>query len=164
MTAPSTETLGFFCSSPSWGGLEINVFRLAGWLTARGMPVTLLVPEGTPLHTRAAAAGYAVSVAGRHRKYLDISAARRLRATLGELGIATVFAFHRDDMDLMAWVKFLSGPSLRLVYQQQMQLGVSRRDPVHSFRYSRYDAWISPLEGLRAEVLAKTRIPPEKST
>ncbi|HLF14287.1 MAG TPA: glycosyltransferase family 4 protein [Bacteroidota bacterium] len=162
MAGSSTDMIGFFCSSPSWGGLEINVLRLARWLEARRIRVTLLVRENTPLHREALLAGCSVEIIGPHRKYLDLSSALTLRSTLRRLGISTVFVFHRNDMDVMAWVKVFSGPSLTLVFQQHMQLGVSRRDPVHAFRYARYDAWISPLEGLRNEVLAKTRIRPEK--
>jgi D-inositol-3-phosphate glycosyltransferase len=153
---------GFFCTSPSRGGLEINVLRLARWLGGRGTPVTLLVCNDTALHRGALRSGLAVEVVGRHRKYFDLRAASELLATLRRLGIDTVFVFHRDDMDVMAWVKLLAGPALTLLFQQHMQLGVSRRDPVHSFRYARYDAWISPLVGLRDEVIAKTRIPPGK--
>jgi glycosyltransferase involved in cell wall biosynthesis len=153
---------GFFCGSPSWGGLEINVVRLARWLRERGLDVTLLARDGTPLHREAVGAGLPVEAVGPHRKYFDFAAARDLRSRLRRLGVTTLFVFHRDDLDLAAWVKVFHGPPLRLVYQQHMQLGVSRRDPVHAFRYSRYDAWISPLEGLRSDVLAKTWMPPEK--
>ena len=162
MAGSPTGLIGFFCSSPSWGGLEINVLRLTGWLTARQLPVTLLLPGGTPLHREALLARCSVHIVDRHMRYLDIPSALKLRRALGGLGISTVFVFHRNDMDVMACVKVLSGSSLTLVFQQHMQLGVPRRDPVHAFRYARYDAWISPLEGLRAEVLAKTRIRPEK--
>lgn len=158
----AVENIGFFCTSPSWGGLELNVVRLARWLGERGHSVTLFVADGTPLHREALLAGCVVEVVGRHRKYFDIAAASGLRATFRRLGVRVMFVFHRDDMDVMAWARLLAGRSLTLVFQQNMQLGVSRRDPVHAFRYSLYDAWISPLEGLRAEVLAKTFIPARK--
>jgi D-inositol-3-phosphate glycosyltransferase len=148
----------FYCASPSWGGLEMNVLRLARWLRERGLEVTLLPRDGTPLHREAAVDGCPVEPVGPHRKYVDFAAARDIRSRLRRLGATTLFVFHRDDLDLAAWVKILHGPPLKLVYQQHMQLGVSRRDPVHAFRYGRYDAWISPLESLRAEVLAKTRL------
>ena len=105
MTHNSTESIGFFCSSPSWGGLELNVLRLAGWLSDRGMPVTILAPGGTPLNRRASVEGRAVSVVGTHRRYFDLGAARRLRARLEELGITTVLAkpFRRQHLiDLIA--------------------------------------------------------------
>jgi D-inositol-3-phosphate glycosyltransferase len=117
---------------------------------------------GHPLHREAARAGLPVEPVGPHRKYFDFAAARDIRSRLRRSGIDTLFVFHRDDLDLAAWVRALHGPPLKLVYQQHMQLGVSRRDPVHAFRYGRYDAWISPLEWLRDELLAKTWMRREK--
>lgn len=160
--ADRPRRIGFLCTSPSWGGLEINVVRLAGWLGGRGLAVTLLPREGTVLCREAGNAGLTVEPVGPHRKYFDLGAARDIAARLRRLGVGTLFVFHRDDLDLAAWVKLFHGRSLKLVYQQHMQLGVSRRDPVHLFRYGRFDAWISPLEWLRDEALSKTWMRPEK--
>lgn len=154
--------IAFLCASPSWGGLEMNVLRLATWLRGRGLDVTLLPRDGSPLHREAAKGGCPADPVGPHRKYLDFSAARDVRGRLRRLGASTLFVFHRDDLDLAAWVKLLHGPPLKLVYQQHMRLGVPRRDPVHAFRYGRYDAWIAPLDYLKAEVLSMTRVRPER--
>lgn len=151
--------IAFVCTSPSWGGLELNVLRLASWLTERGHPVTLYTGPGTPLFNEARKLGRPAVELQPHRKYFDFGAARSLHSRLRDSGIDTAMAFHRDDLDLMSWVKVFAGSRLTLIYQQHMQLGISRRDPVHTFRYARYDAWISPLEGLRDEVLSKTFVP-----
>jgi len=160
--AGATGGVAFFCSSPSWGGLEINVLRLAGWLTERGRPVTVMTPPDTPLCREAAARGLETVPLARHRKYFDFTAAGVIAGTLKRLGLKTMFVFHRDDMDVAAWARFLGGRRVRLVYQQQMRLGVSRRDPVHALRYRAYSAWIAPLDYLREEVLSLTTVPAEK--
>jgi len=152
----------FFCSSPSWGGLEINVLRLAVWLTERGRPVTVLAPGDTPLFRAATERGLEVVPMPRHRKYFDFTSAGLLAGTLKRLGIRSCFVFHRNDMDVAAWARFLGGRRLHMVHQQHMRLGVSRRDPVHALRYRAYSAWICPLEYLREEVLALTTVPPGK--
>jgi D-inositol-3-phosphate glycosyltransferase len=154
--------IAFFCSSPSRGGLELNVLRLAGWLRQRGLDVLLMPLDGTPLHHEAVKAGIPVEPVGPHRKYFDFASARDIASRLRRLGAGTLFVFHRDDLDLAAWIKIFHGPPLKLVYQQHMQLGVSRRDPIHYFRYGRFDAWISPLQWLRNETLSKTWMRPEK--
>lgn len=162
MPASSGTPTAFYCSSPSWGGLEMNVLRLARRLAARGTPMTLLLREGTPLHREAARAGLPVIAAPPHGKYLDLPAARKVSKLVAGAGARILFGFHRDDLDLLSWAKVFSGSTPALVHQQHMQLGVSRRDPLHTFRYSRFDAWIAPLDYLREEVLAKTRIPAGK--
>jgi len=152
----------FFCSSPSWGGLELNVLRLAGWLGERGRPVTILAPSDTPLYREAAGSGIPTVPFRRPRKYFDLTTAGVLAGTLRRLGLKTMFIFHRDDMDAAAWARFFGGRRVRPVYQQQMRLGVSRRDPVHALRYRAYRAWIAPLEYLRDEVIAMTTVPARK--
>ncbi|MBL7942946.1 MAG: glycosyltransferase family 4 protein, partial [Flavobacteriales bacterium] len=49
-----------------------------------------------------------------------------------------------------------------IVYQQAMQLGVSKRDPIHTFRFNAIDRWIAPLQFLAEEVKSKTRFSPNK--
>ncbi len=83
-------------------------------------------------------------------------------ATLRRLGLSTMFVFHRNDTDVAAWIRFFGGRRFRIVYQQQMRLGVSRKDPVHALRYRAYAAWIAPLGYLREEVLTLTTVPDKK--
>jgi len=156
------ERVGFFCTSPSWGGLEINILRLAGWLTRRGLPVTILARANTPLHREATGKGLGTVSVTQHRKYFDFRAAALTAALLKKSGITVMFVFHRNDTDVAAWTRFFAGRRIRLVYQQQMRLGVSRRDPVHALRYRAFDAWIAPLDYLRNEVLALTTVPERK--
>ena len=54
--------IGLLCISGSHGGLEINVVRLAGWLTARGRRVVVFCLEGSYIAT--AAAGIPVTYRG----------------------------------------------------------------------------------------------------
>jgi D-inositol-3-phosphate glycosyltransferase len=49
-------------------------------------------------------------------------------------------------------------PTLRLLYQQHMQLSLAKRGFVHTLHYRALDAWLSPLPGLAQQVLAKTRL------
>jgi len=124
--------------------------------------VPVLAPHDTPLSREAAASGLEVVHLPRHRKYFDFTSAGLLAGTLKRLGIGTFFVFHRDDLDVAAWARFVGNRRLKLVYQQQMRLGVSRRDPIHALRYRAYNAWIAPLEYLRDEVLAMTTVPARK--
>jgi len=154
--------MAFFCSSPSWGGLEINVIRLAGWLKALDLPLVMMVARDTPLHHEAIKHGFETIIIPHHRKYLDFGAAGTNATLLRRFGITFLFVFHRNDTDVAAWMRFFGGRRLKVIYQQQMRLGVSRKDPVHAMRYRAYNAWITPLEYLREEVLALTTVQPEK--
>lgn len=71
--------------------------------------------------------------------------------------------FNKDIAALTSYKRFWSGKT-KLVYQQHMKIGVSKKDIVHTFRYNMLDLWISPLEYLRLETLEKTKVPAERIT
>ncbi|MFN9801075.1 MAG: glycosyltransferase, partial [Bacteroidota bacterium] len=67
--------IAFYCSSLSWGGLEINTLRYARWMQDAGYQVCIYTPAGTPLHDAAVRTGIPLRKIRRNRKYLDLSAA-----------------------------------------------------------------------------------------
>jgi len=155
------EKIGFISSSSSYGGLEINVVRLAGWLKHRGRKVCLLAPGETPMFQEARAIGIETLPIQMHRKYLDLSAGRRLAKQIADSGIGILVISATYDISVAAWAKRFSA-NLRLVYHQHMQIGVNKKDFLHTLRYGRLDAWISPLQFLAAQVKERTRYDPRK--
>jgi hypothetical protein len=59
-------------------------------------------------------------------------------------------------------VKFFSSGKIRLVYHQAMQLGVPKKDILHTFRFNRIDAWVSTLGYMKKQVLSHTKFPENK--
>ncbi|MGQ3685094.1 MAG: glycosyltransferase family 4 protein [Candidatus Loosdrechtia sp.] len=49
---------------------------------------------------------------------------------------------------------------LKIMYQQQMQIGSRKKDIFHTIRYSKIDAWLCPLNWLSEQVKKKTRVKP----
>jgi glycosyltransferase involved in cell wall biosynthesis len=66
------------------------------------------------------------------------------------------------DLDFLGWVKFFSTRKIKLVYHQAMQLGVSKKDILHTFRFNRIDAWVSTLNYMKKQVLSQTKFPENK--
>jgi D-inositol-3-phosphate glycosyltransferase len=62
----------------------------------------------------------------------------------------------------MAWTKKLFFKSLILLYQQHMQIGIRKRDFIHTLRFKSINYWICPLNYLRVEVLERTRFAVDK--
>lgn len=155
----SATSLGFICSSVAWGGLEMNLYNLALWLKERGHTITFYLLTGSRLDEKAKAAGFTVRYIQKHRKYFDFGKARKLAAMLKEDKVANAFIFHNYDTDVASLAKRFYYPKLKLVYLQQMQLGVAKRDLIHTLRYRMFDAWITPLQFLYDEIGAKTRYP-----
>ncbi|QDA62316.1 glycosyltransferase family 4 protein [Hymenobacter jejuensis] len=154
--------LGILCLSRSFGGLEMNTLKFAGWLRERGWNLTLFVLTNSPLHQGAQHQGIACVSTARHRKYFDVTGARWLAHNLKRLQIPVLILTQNREMDLVSLTKLRLGKSLKLIYQQHMQLGPPKRDVVHSLRFMALDAWLSPLNLLAAEVESKTRFNPDR--
>ncbi|NVO31110.1 glycosyltransferase family 4 protein [Hymenobacter lapidiphilus] len=154
--------LSILCLSESWGGLELNTARFAGWMQARGWPVQVITRANSPLAARAAELGLPVVTLENPWKALDVSAAGRLAASLRAFGTRALLISRNGDLGLAVLCKRLFLPEMPLVYQQHMQLGLAKRGLVHTLRYRALAAWLAPLPGLARQVLEKTRLAPEK--
>lgn len=158
----SMQRIGFLCSSVSWGGLEINVFRLQKWLCEQDLDVVLFAQQESRLHQESTKNQLAVVPILPHRKYFDFLKAYQLAKQLKQQKIEILFIFHAQDTDIAAWIKRLFLPHLTIIFQQHMQISTNKKDIFHTFRYSAYSAWIAPSAFLAEQVKKQTRFAAQK--
>lgn len=137
----------------------MNLLNLARWLRARGWVITLYVLPNSRLATKAAEIELTVKTIKKHRKYFDFGKAKQLANQLKQNGDDRVFIFHNYDTDIASLTKRFFYKGIKLVYLQQMQLGVSKRGIIHTLRYAMFDRWITLLDFLYKEIGEKTRFP-----
>jgi D-inositol-3-phosphate glycosyltransferase len=154
--------IAILCLSRSWGGLELNTSRFAHWMQQRGWPVQLITLPNSPLAARAAELEIPVVLLRNPWKALDVPAAGRLADLLRQCSARVLLVTRNGDLGLAVLCKTFWLPTLRVVYQQHMQLGLAKRGFVHTLRYRALDAWLSPLPGLAQQVLVKTRLPADR--
>jgi glycosyltransferase involved in cell wall biosynthesis len=154
--------IGFLCSSESYGGLEMNLIRMANWFHEKGHNVVIYLLPGTPIAKMAGELNLAIRYIKKHGKYYDIPRAVRLYKQMKREGSEVIFFRDTRDMSMAAMIKSFSLGKMKVVYHQAMQLGVSKKDLLHTLRFSRLNAWITTLEHLKEEVLRKTAIKPQK--
>jgi glycosyltransferase involved in cell wall biosynthesis len=154
--------IAFYCSSTSWGGLEMNTVRYAGWMKEEGFVVSLYCVDQTPLHDEAVRSGLEVHIIRRNGKYFDFMNAWRVARMFRDAHVDVCWFRDTRDMDLLGWAKRFSGNRFRLLYQQAMQFGVSKKDLFHSMRFAPIDAWVSTLEFLKQQVITSTNFSPCK--
>lgn len=135
----------------------MNVLNLARWLSARGWVITMYLLPNSRLALKAIEIGLAVKPIEKHRKYFDFGKAKQLARLLKQNRDGTVFIFHNYDTDVASLAKRFFYKGMKLVYQQHMQLGVSKRGIIHSMRYAMFDRWITLLDFLYKEIGEKTR-------
>ena len=154
--------IGIICTSPGWGGLELNTLRLARWLGEAGWKVHLIAAGNTPIHQHAGDAPSSVSVFSDQGLPGKGAQLRALNAWVRRFKIHVLFVPYNKDIAVASLYKRFYDGDIGLVYQQHMQVGVRKRDLIHTLRYAMIDVWISPLQYLKEETMRLTRVPEEK--
>ena len=160
--SPRLPKIGFYCSSMSWGGLEMNSVRYAQALQQENFEIHIYGVEGNSFFQMATDLGLPIQAVPRNKKYFDFKHARSLAKIFQNDGIDIVHFRDNRDLDFLGWVKFFSSGKIKLVYHQAMQLGVPKKDILHTFRFNRIDAWVSTLDYMKKQVLSHTKFSEKK--
>ena len=155
-------TIGFLCASTSWGGLEMNVLRVASWLSDRGWPVVLYGQPGSVLYTRAANQGLKTVHLASTFKYGDLVNARRLSQFIKRDNVRVLFINYGKDLFLSVLAKLMSGGFFKLVHQQPLHVGGNKKDAFHTWEYRHLDAWVAPLPMFAGRLTANTHLDSDK--
>lgn len=154
--------IAILCNSSSWGGLEINLFKLGGWLQQRSHTVTIICNPDFRLYKEAEKAGlYTIPIRTGHRK-IALAAMGKLSRVCKKEKFDAIIIGLSSNISAAAILKLRGVNKTKMIYLQQMELGISKRDMLHSFLYRHLDAWITPLEILKNQVYNRTRIRKDK--
>jgi D-inositol-3-phosphate glycosyltransferase len=157
----SDKNLCISCLSVGFGGLELNTLKLAGWLREYGWHVSLLLLKDSRLHKAAPDyCGDIEVIPG--VAFLKWKKLYYIYKWIKRKDCRIFFTAFSKDIAAAAIYKRIWNKKLIMVYQQQMKVGVNKRDLLHRLRYNMVNCWISPLIYLKEETLSRTTIPEEK--
>jgi len=154
--------LAYLCGTNSWGGLEMNQLRNALWMKERQHDVLIFCQKGSPIEKNALESGIDVRIIKKHRKYYDVVQGSRLVRIIKQEGITHLIVRATYDMSIAAYAKWRMGNRLHLSYFMEMQLGISKRNLLHTFRFRWFDLWFCPLHWLAKQVSEKTKFPKKR--
>jgi glycosyltransferase involved in cell wall biosynthesis len=140
----------------------MNFVRYASWMAELGWRITVFCVEGSPVHDMAVRDQLTIYLIPRNRKYMNIYGALRVADIFRKEKIDLCWFRDTRDFQLLGTAKRFSGNSFKLLYQQAMQFGVSKKDLFHTLRFQPVDAWVSTLEFLAAQVRTQTRFPHDR--
>ncbi len=137
----------------------MNTIRYARWMEEAGWMVKVFCVNGSKLQHTAVSHNLKTISIKRNKKYVDLMNAWRVYHLFKQHDVSLCWFRDTRDFSLLGWVKRLSLGRIKLLYQQAMQLGISKRDIAHTIRFRMVDAWVSTLEFLAQQVRKQTRYP-----
>ncbi len=147
-------------TSTGFGGLEMNLLKLARALRAKGMEIHIVCKENSRFSEQLNGE-FKTLFLSKTKKYFDFANARMIVSYAKQEGVQTIFSVYRPDLDMLAWSKKFY-PSLRIIHQQHMQIGIAKKGIFQRMRYAAVDSWLAPLEYLKQEVIEKTVVSRER--
>jgi D-inositol-3-phosphate glycosyltransferase len=148
-------------TSTGWGGLEMNVVKLAHELQKHNIEIHFACQENTMFDQQISPSFSSVLRLKKGRKYFDFSNASVLADYTRKHSIHLLFTAYRPDLDVLMWVK-RKARNIRIIHQQQMQIGIPKKGIIQRMRYAAVDLWLTPLHWLKEEALQKTTIQADK--
>jgi glycosyltransferase involved in cell wall biosynthesis len=161
MNFSKNRRIAFLCLSSSLGGLELSMLKLAAECNQRQAECILIVPPDTPLAQYAAHFHLTVKPLKTRMKYGDVGASLRLARILRSHNIDVVVMMQSKDMSIVT-IAHLVYPCAKLVFYQEMQFGINKRDILHTWMYSHLSLWITLTQKMKQEVLEHTRMSKER--
>ena len=154
--------IALLCNSLGWGGLEINLCKLAVWLQETGNNVLLICPANSRVDNGCKELGITAQHLHTRFKYADATAAVRLKTILKKHQSKALIIGCSKDIHFSILAKLLPGYRFKAMYLDSMAIGVNKKDLIHTFIYNRLDKWITPLNSLKETILKRTRIKEDK--
>src|SRR5690606_531461 len=96
------------------------------------------------------------------RKSIDLRNAVRVKKAFSRKGIRLIWFADKRDLSVLATVKKIGRKRFKILFQQSMQIGVSKKEWWHTVRFKQIDFWIAPLNYLANQVEEQTRFPKER--
>jgi D-inositol-3-phosphate glycosyltransferase len=152
--------ISILCNSVAWGGLEMLTCNLAHWLSKSSHEISVFCPPNSRTFSTCVNKHLTVIPFLPKSKYADFQAISVLKKYLQNQDILLIP--QSKDVNLGVLAKKFGNTACKLVYLQNMQIGVDKRDIIHTYFYRNLDAWITPLQFLKNNTLQRTRIQAEK--
>lgn len=151
--------IAIYCTSRAAGGLELNVVRMTAWLREANYPAELLILPDSAIAQQAAKQQLPIVATADSRGRPSLVS---LAQTLRRKAYHTLFVHTSTDLRRAVLARILARSKTKLVFVQHMQLGVKKRDFVHTWFFRRLAAWIAPLPYLARQVREMTRFDPNR--
>jgi len=148
------------CSSPSWGGMEMQAVIAAEELARREYTVLFLAARGTPIEKEAASRGLAVYPILSGNYFAPIAVARSARL-FRDRAVRLVHTEYSKDLWTLVPAARIAG-AVPLVLTKRLASSVNKTDPLHRLLYAGTTRVIAISSMIEENLLKRTPVPKEK--
>jgi glycosyltransferase involved in cell wall biosynthesis len=134
----------------------MNHIRNAIWMKERGHQVVFFCVNGSAIDRALRKEEIEVIHIQPHRKYYDFSKGKQLVRLLQKGGFTHLLLRSTSDLSIAAIVKQKLRDKIHTSYFMEMQLGVKKKNLLHSLRFRKIDLWSCPLNWLKEQVETMT--------
>ncbi len=149
--------IGFLCSTRSWGGLEMNHFKAAKYFHENNFDVVVFCKKNSPIEENALKSKLKIIYLGEHHRYNYFFPGLKLKKSIEKNNISHLFLRSPKDLNLAAIAKAFSKKRFYLSYFMEMQLGIDKKDFLHTARFNKIDTWVCSTVFLKNQVLTRTK-------
>ena len=151
------KKIAVLCFSNALGGLELSVLKITKAMTNKGVQTVFIVPPSSALEKRARENNLQFITLAPRWKYGDLAAVFNLIRIFKQNQIDIVLLTQSKDIHFAA-IASTFVRRLRLVYIQQMNSGINKRDPFHTWIYSKLSKWFTLTHRMKKDVLTYTKM------
>ncbi len=139
----------------------MKLLELAAFLRGRGHRISVVAPPESPIARQSTAKKLSTFTIEPRFRYLDLIAARKLQSDFRRHRTDIVIAGLSKDISTILLAK-RSMQRTSLVFLQQMQFGVRKKDLFHRWAYAGVDLWLTLTSRMRDAVLENTTVNSDK--
>jgi glycosyltransferase involved in cell wall biosynthesis len=133
------------------------MLKLASEFNRRQAECIVIVPPDTPLANQAAENNLNKVLLKTKWKYGDITASIRLARIFKSHKIDVAIVMQSKDMSIVSVAQVIY-PHTKLVFYQEMQSEIDKRDNFHTWMYSKLALWITLTNKMKQDAIKHTRV------
>lgn len=155
-----TSQILIFCTSRSWGGMEIMALENAKQLQKHGFNTAIVCAENTPLYKNSINSGIKVFYGFKNTNKL--SSIKKFAGLIKNNNIKVIHSHFSNDLWIIVPALKLSKCKASLYLTKHLASGVVKKDILHKFLYKRVDKIFAISGFIRKNVIATCPVPAEK--
>ena len=152
----------FFMPVGGFGGLEIQMIKRAADNIANGGQSAVIASAGSKSEEFSLRNNIPFVASSLKRKYFDLNAIRTLGRLLRNENSDVCVCGHSYYLSIAILARNLYNPHTTVIFYQQLESGIKKKDPIHNWIYKRTDGAVTLTKIMKNELIRDTAMTESK--